>query len=237
LIALPLIFALAFFVFGMTGFGSALVAMPLLSPLLGIEAAAPLFALVALTSEVIMLLRYRQQLNLSAVWRVIAASVVAIPLGITAARELNERLVLFLLGVLVGGYGLYGLISPHMPHIKDLRWGFGFGFIGGLLSGAYNTGGPPVVIYGNLSRWTPSEFKSNLQSIFVLNSLIVVTAHALSGHYGGGIFEHYVIVLPAMLIGLVAGWRVEKRVNPAQFRKLVLLLLVVIGVRLILGNV
>lgn len=235
--ALPLIFAVAFFVFGTTGFGSALVAMPLLSPLLGIEAAAPLFALVALTSEVIMLLRYRQQLNLSAVWRVIVASVIAIPLGITLVRGLNEQGVLLLLGVLVGGYGLYGLVSPHMPHIHDLRWGFGFGFVGGLLSGAYNTGGPPVVIYGNLSRWTPTEFKSNLQSIFVLNSLMVVTAHALNGHYGRGVLENYVVVLPAMLIGLVAGWQVEKRVNPGQFRKLVLLLLVVIGARLILVNI
>ena len=145
LIALPLIFAFSFFIYGVTGFGSALVAMPLLTPLLGLGIASPLFALVSLTGESIMLFRYRRQLNIHAVWRLILASLIAIPIGIAIAGSLDDKWVLFLLGVLVSGYACYSLFSPALPQVKNPNWSYGFGFVGGLLSGAYNTGGPQGV--------------------------------------------------------------------------------------------
>jgi hypothetical protein len=43
----------------LTGFGSALVSMPILSPLLGIQVASPLVALMAITLEAILLIRLR----------------------------------------------------------------------------------------------------------------------------------------------------------------------------------
>jgi hypothetical protein len=68
--ALPLVlicFA-AFFTFGMTGFGSALIAMPLLVPMLGVKVAAPLVALCGVSAEVVLILRYRKQVQFGAVW-------------------------------------------------------------------------------------------------------------------------------------------------------------------------
>src|SRR5262245_29962540 len=115
LITLPLIFAFAFFVFGVTGFGSALVAMPLLTPLIGLGMASPLFALVSLTGEGIMLFRYRHQLNIRAVWRLILASLIAIPIGIGVAHSLDEKWMLLILGIVVSAYAGYGLFNPYLP--------------------------------------------------------------------------------------------------------------------------
>ncbi len=233
---LALIFAAAYIVFGAIGFGSALVAMPLLSPLIGIETATPLFAVIALVSEVIMLVRYRDHLNVRGVWRLVLATTVATPFGIAMAGLLDQHVALLLLGFIVTGFSLYSLLSPHIPEIKNPNWAYGFGFMGGLLSGAYNTGGPPVAIYGSLSRWPPGEFKSALQSIFIINSTIVVTIHTLAGHVTSSVLEGTVFGMPAMVVGLVIGWNLEKRVNPAQFRKMVLIVLVIIGLRLIMTN-
>lgn len=236
LLALPIIFGIAFFVYAATGFGGGLVAMPLITPLIGIGMASPLFALVSLTSEGFMLFRNRRQLRLQSVWKLSLASMIAIPPGIALARALPEHTVLLILGTIVSGYALYSLIHPHIPQITNTNWGFGFGALAGLLSGAYNTSGPPLVIYANLRRWTPSEFKTNLQSIFILNSLVVVSIHALNGHFTEPLLENYVLVVPAMLLGLFIGWKMEKRIHPDQFRKLVLILLVFVGLRLILTN-
>jgi uncharacterized membrane protein YfcA len=183
-----------------------------------------------------MLLRYRQHLNLRGVWRLILAASFATPIGITVAHLLDEHIALLLLGIVVAGYGLYSLFRPHIPPLENPNWAFGFGFVGGLLSGAYNTGGPPVVIYGTLSRWPPDEFKSSLKSIFIINITIVIVIHATSGHMTSSVLQNSLLCLPAMLIGLVIGWILERRVNPAQFRKLVLILLVLIGLNLILTN-
>lgn len=110
----------------------------------------------------------------------------------------------------------------------------GFGFVAGLLSGAYNTSGPPVVIYGNCRQWLPAEFKCNLQGFFLLNSAAVIATHALSGNFTRPVWQAYSLALPAIGLGLVAGFTLDKRIEPAVFRKIVLLLLIVLGVRLLL---
>ena len=226
----------AFLTFGLTGFGSGLIGMALLTPMLGLSTAAPMFALISICGECLMFLRYRQHIQLQSVWRLALASVIAIPIGILIIPRLNEHLVLVVLGLVISGYGAYSLFTPHLPQITNKRWGFIFGFISGLLTGAYNGGGPPLVIYGNLARWQPNEYKSNIPGMFILNSAFVIATHFLAGHYTQPILQNVLIGLPAMLIGLFVGWSLDKRVNPEMFRKMVLFLLIVIGVRLIIGN-
>lgn len=72
------------------------------------------------------------------------------------------------LGVVIVAYALYALFNPTLPELAQRSWAYGFGFAGGVLSGAYNTSGPPVVIYGTCRCWQPAEFKSNLQGYFLL---------------------------------------------------------------------
>jgi len=236
IIVLPILF-ISFVTFGLTGFGSGLVAMSLLVPIIGVEVAAPMFALLAIAAELLMLLRYRHSANFRSVWRLALGSLIAIPLGLTVIHNLDDSLVLVLLGVVVAGYGLYSLTSPHLPYIHNPNWAFPFGFISGVLTGAYNTGGPPVVIYGNLARWEREEYKSNLPGMFILNSIVVISSHALSGHYNPSVLQTALMGLPVMLVGLVVGWSLDRYINPETFRKLVLVLLVLIGLRLILVNI
>ncbi len=233
---LPIMF-LAALTFGLTGFGSALIAMPLLVPLLGVEIAAPLFALLSLLLELVSLARYRRHLRFQAVWRLMLASLTAIPFGIALAQALPERVVLLVLGTVVAGYALYRLFKLPLPRLVNPNLAFGFGFVGGLLSGAYNTGGPPVVIYGSISRWNPAEFKSSLQGFFLVNSTVVVTLHILNRHMTPDVLQGVLAAIPFVLVGLWLGWQLERRINAHVFERLVLVVLVFIGARLILTNV
>ncbi len=233
-LVLILICFAAFFTFGMTGFGSALIAMPLLVPILGVKVAAPLVALCGVGAEVVLIFRYRKEIRLGAIWRLALASGLAIPLGLLAAQYLDQRLVMHILGVVVTVYGAYGLLNLPLPWLRNQTWAFPFGFLSGMLSGAYNTGGPPAVIYGTMSRWSPTEFKTNLQGMFLVNSSIVLTSHTLSGNITANVLTDFVIALPGVLLGLWLGMRIEKQVPPLLFRRIVLALLVVIGIRLLL---
>jgi uncharacterized membrane protein YfcA len=218
-----------------TGFGSGLVTMAILPGLLGIQVAAPLVSLMAITLETSLLLRYRNTLNFKAVWRLALANVIGIPLGVIAPGYVSEKFILLVLGVVLAGYAAYGLISPRLPELKRPTWAYGFGLVGGLLSGAYNTGGPPLVIYGNSQRWQPAEFKSNLQSLFLISDVMVITNHALTGHYTPIVWSYYLTALPAIGLALLIGLWLDRRIDPIAFRKIVLLLLLVMGLRLILS--
>lgn len=234
-VIIPIIF-FAFVVFGLTGFGSALIAMPLLIPLLGVDVATPLVAILALVAQVVMLIRFRDSISFSTVWRLVLASLVGIPIGLTVVRQVDSGIVLTVLGCLLFAYGLYGLLRPSLPQIKNPRWAFAFGFVGGLLSGAYNTGGPPVVIYANLLRWSPAEFRSNLGGAFLLNSIVVVVAHGVSGHITASVLENALLAVPSTLVGMLASLWLEQFINQDTFRKLILVMLVVIGLQMILTN-
>jgi uncharacterized membrane protein YfcA len=218
----------------LTGFGSALVSMSILPSLLGIRVASPLVASMTITLEVILLIRLRGAINLRAVWRLSLAALVGIPIGLVLARSISEDVVLTVLGVILVSYSLYALITPHLPELKHPAWAFAFGFVGGILSGAYNVAGPAAVIYGNCRRWSPDEFRSNLQAFFLINDAFVLINHGLAGNLQPIVWSYYLVALPAILLGIFFGLKLDRRINPDVFRKLVQMLLIVMGIRLIL---
>lgn len=229
---LPVIF-FAFFIQSLTGFGSGLIAMPLLITLLGVEAAAPLFSLVGITSGTLMLARYRGAWQFRSIWRVWIASFIMIPIGVVMATRVDEHLVMAGLGVFTLGYALYALFGATVPRIKNQRWSYGFGLAAGLLHGAYNTGGPPLVIYGSSQNWQPQEFKGNLQGLFFINGLLVICSHFLTGHYTPLVLENFFVTIPVLLIALALGFSLERFVNPDAFRRGVMGLLIIIALTLI----
>ena len=231
---IALVIFLSVFTQSLTGFGSALVAMAVLPAMLGIQVAVPLVALMGLTIEVSLLLRYHAAFRLQAVWRLVAASIVGIPLGLLGLRQVDENIVLVILGGILVSYSLYALLNLRLPLMKHPAWAYGIGFLAGMLGGAYNTSGPPVVIYGDAQRWEPAEFKSNLQGFFLVTSLFVIAGHAISGNLTSPVGRSYLLALPVILLGIVAGTRLDGRLNPALFRKMVLVLLIVMGARMIL---
>jgi hypothetical protein len=217
-----------------SGFGLALVAMPLFVQFLDPVEAASLVALMATTTQIIMLLRYRRALAIRGLWRLMLGSLVGIPIGVIALSQLDSAIILFALGVILVAYSLYSLVAPPLPVIKNPNWGYVFGFASGLLGGAYNTGGPPFVIYGTSQRWETQVFKANMQVLLMVNSVSVVIAHVLAGHYTEIVLRDYAIALPMIVLAALVGFWLDRYINEAIYRKIILVLLLIIGVRLLL---
>lgn len=226
----------AIFTQTLTGFGLALVSMPLLVLIMDVRTAAPLVTLIGVVAEVVLLARYRDHLQLRTIWRLAIASVVGVPIGVLLLKRVDRELILMALGMVITGYAVYGLLNFRLPTVEHQNWAYGFGFVAGVLSGAYNTAGPPVVIYGNCRGWEPRMFKGNLQGFFMLNSLMLVGTHGVNGNFTGEVWKDFLIALPAIGLGIVAGSFMDRYLNPVWFRKGVLVLLVVLGLRLMVGS-
>ncbi len=233
-LTLILIMFAANFTQSVAGFGAALVAVPLLTEPLGAQNTAALIPLTAVITQTVLLLRFRSALDLRMVGRLSAAAVVAIPIGVLVLTRVDEQITRAALGAVIVAYALYALFNLRLPELRSPRWAYGFGFAGGLLSGAYNIPGPVVVIYGNCKRWPPAAFRSNLQGFFMLNNLTVMAAHALAQHYTPLVFRSFLVALPGVALGLAAGIALDRFIDPALFRRIVLLLLLVLGVNLII---
>ncbi|HSF80877.1 MAG TPA: sulfite exporter TauE/SafE family protein [Anaerolineales bacterium] len=228
------ILSLAVFTQTLTGFGSALVAMALLPAVVGLRIAVPLVALFALALEVVLLIHFRQSVQLRAVRTLALGALAGIPAGILMLRSVNERAVLAVLGAVITGYSLYALIEFVPPRMAHGAWPYVFGFLAGLLGGAYNVSGPPVVVYGSCAGWSPKQFKANLQGFFVFSSLAILFSHAVGGNLTGEVWRLFPIALAAVGLGVLAGTLLDRYMNPAGFRRNVLMLLLVMGVKFIL---
>jgi len=229
-----LIVFLGCFTQSLTGFGVALVTMALLPSLIGLHVATPLVSLIGIVLEAMMLIRYRASLQFKSILGLVVSASAAIPLGVIYFRKLDEGIALFILGLVITMYALYALGGFRLPSLPHSVWAWVFGFFGGLLGGAYNTSGPPAVVYGNCRKWSPQEFKSNLSGYFLVGSMVVVGTHWASGNFTSEVWTKFWSTLPALLLGFLLGQGMDRWLNPETFRKIVLVLLVILGVRLMM---
>ena len=227
-----------FAAFGQTisGFGFALIGMPLATMLVGTPTAAPLVAMVGLTLYAINLLRYRASINLQEVWRLGVAATLGVPIGIWGLGNLDESLFRLVLGLVLIGYAIYSLARPKTTFLLLQRWGYLAGFMTGCLGGAYNLPGPPLIVYGTLRQWQRDEFRAVLQALFFLTGVLTVSSHVIAQHVTADILRLYFLSVPALVLGIVIGSLLDRRINHTIFRWIVLGLILILGASLILGE-
>jgi uncharacterized membrane protein YfcA len=219
---------------GLIGFGNALFAMPLLALFCPIQIASPLVGLANLTGILIILVGAWRSVDLKAAWRLILPCLIGIPIGLFFLKTANETIVRIVLGVILVGYGFYNLISPKLPHLKNEVLAYPFGLLSGILGGAFNSNGPPIVIYGSLRRWPPESFRATLQGVFLPTNLMVLATHAIGGLWTRDVLVLYGYSLPLMLLATLVGLRFGKRIPKEQFHRLVYGFLVAMGTLLII---
>ncbi|MCJ7715338.1 MAG: sulfite exporter TauE/SafE family protein, partial [Anaerolineales bacterium] len=191
------------------GFGDALIAMPLLALVVGIQTATPLVAMGASTIAFTILLKSWRKVEIKAAWRLVLATWIGIPLGILFLKAAPEILVKSLLGILLMGFGAYNLFVPDLPKLLSEKWAFVTGLIAGILGGAYNTNGPPVVIYGILRRWDPEKFRATLQGYFLPTGLAILITHGIAGMWTSRVVSLYVYSIPIIIGAVLLGEKVN----------------------------
>lgn len=219
----------------LAGFGFALIVMPLVTLVIDLQIAAPLVALAGLTAYTVNLVRFRGAVNRGEVARLGAASVLGIPVGIWALVRVDELAINRVMGIILIAYAAYTLLCPAPVRRQAQWWAYPAGFLAGCLGGAYNTPGPPVVVYGSLQQWPKDEYRAILQTLFFINGILIVGSHLLARHMIPQVWTLYAWATPALLLGLWAGARLDHRVNQERFRSIVTAMILALGVSLLLG--
>lgn len=237
MLALPIaafVFVAAF-AQSLTGFGFALIVMPLATLVLGVRTAAPVVALVALTVYTVNLIRYHRAINVGEVLRLGVASGMGVPVGIWVLANADENLVMRILGGVLIAYVGYSLLQPKTRRGISRGWVYPAGFLAGCFGGAYNTPGPPVIVYGSMRKWPRDEFRAVLQALFFLNATLVVGSHALAQHLNREVLVYYLWAVPALLAGILLGSVIDRRIDQDQFRGIVMVMIFALGMALLLG--
>lgn len=226
---------LAGFVRGAFGFGDALIAMPLLALIVPPTTAAPLVTLAALLISMVILIREWRHIEFTSTTVLTISGLLAIPFGVNFLQVGDDCLLKASLGSVVAGFAIWSLRRPSHFRLSSDRSAPLFGILAGLLGGAYNTSGPPLVIYGSLRRWTPQQFRASLQGYCLLGSVWTLTWHRAEGLLTQSILYQFVMASPFIVIATIFGQRLTRGVDTERFTRWVFMALTLIGTWLLLS--
>jgi uncharacterized membrane protein YfcA len=233
LAAIVAILCLATLFHGTLGFGTGLVAMPLLTLVIGVQNATALVAFVIVSTTIVLLRRNWCHLDRRAAIQLIVSSIPGVPIGIFVLTNAPVDVIQRVLGVLLIAYALYSLLGAPLFKARQSTWAYGLGFASGILGGAYNTNSPPVLVFGTLRRWPPNVFRTTLQAYFLPLAIIVWLAHGVSGLWTQDIVVAYAVYLPFGLVALWATHRVAGHIPVASFQRVLNIAVIALGALLL----
>lgn len=235
-VLIVLILVSAGFIRGAFGFGDALVAMPLLAFFLPLQSATPLMAIAALLIAIVILATEWQEVEFRAASILIIAGMIGVPIGIWLIGTVDPRVVKSCLGCLLVGFSTWSLWKPRLLTLDNDRWAPAFGVVAGVLGGAYNTAGPPLVIYAALRRWPPQKFRAMMQAYCIVGSIWIITMHTGYGNVTRQTLFLSAVAAPFIVVSTVVGQRLTAKLATQRFVKMVFIVLLILGATLILSS-
>lgn len=218
------------------GFGDAIIAMPLLSMIMDLKIATPFYAFVAVTISFIIMVQTYKKVHFKEILKLLIATFIGIPFGIYILKEIDETIIKSILGIIIILFSLYNLKNPHLIHLKHIVFTYLFGFIAGMLGGAYNINGLPIAFFASFKKWDPQSFRSNLQIYFFITGIVLISSHVIVGNVTPFIIQTYLFIIPILLLGIFIGNKIHYRIDVNNFKKYVYLLLLLLGTLLLLNS-
>lgn len=233
-IAAAAIVLLGYTVYGITGFGASIVAIPLLAQFFPLRFAVPLMLVFDLFAGLLLGLRHRAQLDRTELLRLLPILAVGMLVGVTLLVQVPERRLLLGLGLFVTAFALYSLLSRGAPAPVNARWVWPAGLIGGAFTALYGTGGPIYTIYLARRLSDKARLRATLGVLIFCTALIRLALFTGSGFYGQpGLLTLAAGLLPFALMGYLLGGYFHGRLPLQRALQAVWLLLMVGGTSLL----
>jgi uncharacterized membrane protein YfcA len=154
---------------------------------------------------------------------------VGVVVGVFALGSLDRDLMVRALGLTIVAISLWNLRAPNLQRGEAPLWDGVTGLVGGLLGGAFNTGGPAIVAHLYRRADPPQALKATNQLIFFCMGLMRLPTASAQGQIPSSIWIEAGLVVPLLVAGILAGIRLGRRVRADQFRRICWLALGAMG--------
>ncbi len=230
IIALSIIIFIASVVRGFTGFGLALVAVPLLQFIMPVTDTAVFIAIINLTFSLLYYRRSRTVIKGQPLGRMALWTGIGVASGTVVLKFVNPAyiqlvwglLIIFIVIALAGGVS-FSIRSDASAMTMS-------GLFGGLLAGATGITGPPVAVILSAQK-TPKEKFNAIISVFILFAV----SYALVFYLISGLIAWETALLalcsvPALLAGLRTGDVLVARISQKTFTSVIYIVLLIMGI-------
>ncbi|HBO22388.1 MAG TPA: permease [Providencia sp.] len=224
----------AYLVFGMAGFGSALIATPVLALYLPLSMIVPILALIDLTAAVLNLFKDGKNADYQEIKWIIPLMVVGSLIGAAILLKTRPDILVLLLGIFVIGYVLNAFFSKKKKAPFSKAYVVPFSLIGGVFSALFGSGGFIYAMYLSSRIEDKQRFRTTQMTLIGFSTLTRVIIFLVMGVYLN--LDILLVALafsPAMLIGTWAGRHITLRISREAFLKTINIVILVSGIALL----
>jgi len=236
-VAAVMVFA-AFTVRGMSGFGAGMVGIPLLAFVMPVRTAVPMFSILVLTLFIFISIRDWKAVVREELRRLVVPTLLGVVLGIVLLQQLDNRMLLKLLGGLLIAYASYATAVQifGLPQLRcSHRWAFPVGFVGAVIDTVFSGGGGTlVVVYLHMRGVGRQPFRATVAVVWLFEMVARMVGYGAAGYYSVATLLLCLLLLPMMWGGTWVGERIGNRISQDTFSRILAALLALTGIMLML---
>lgn len=216
----------AYFIRGITGFGSGLIAIPLLAHYMPMTFVVPLLLAVDFIASIVLSRHTRLDVRWDEIRHLMPSSIIGMLIGAALLINLPREPLLVGLGLFVIFFGLRYVFNVHNENPISRWWSLPTGLSGGMIGAMFGTGGPPYVVYLSHRLHDKTQLRGTLSGLFMLEgALRMIIFLAMGLLLQPELIKSLLLSLPLMGLGLYLGNRVHLGITRQQQLALIGILL------------
>ena len=243
-IAFAIVIMLAYLIESIIGFGGTIIALPVEGLLVGLKLAVPALTIVVFVASVIIVLRDFRYVDKREYLKITIIMGIGLLPGMWLFASIPERPLKLILGIFMIVVGIKGLKETVYDRRQIARgrriagqkkplapWlGSALLIAGGIIHGAFASGGPFVVVYATQTIKDKTVFRATLCALWATLNGIMILVYGIAQELSGEVLLLSAISIPFVGIAIVLGNIIHHRVNGETFTIFVYVALVVAGI-------
>ena len=211
----------AYFIFGISGFGSSIISVPLLVLMYPLKSVVPMMVIIDICASLYVGGKSSQDANLKELKWLFPFSLVGMILGIILLVEAPSEPLLITLGCFaaINGARVLWLRNSEMRNPINRWWAAPFGFFGGIFTALFATGGAIYASYLGLRISDPKVVRATMVFAIIILTFLRLTLMLVTGLIlSWPVIGLALCLMPATFLGIWAGTHVHTKLSNTAMR-------------------
>jgi len=230
----PAVIVLGYLVFGLSGFGSTIVTVPILAHFLPISYLVPLLALIDCVTATVVGRTSREHLARDELKALLPITFVGFVVGVTVLVKVPDIYLRTALGIFAVAVGIHGIVNPVVTRRISRWWSLPTGIFGGAMSTTFGTGGPIYATYLAARLSDKSQIRATMSTLIAISAIVRAVTYVVTGLVTVALATGAVLAAPFAWLGLKVGTRIHVGLSQQQMRRVIGALLVLTGSSLLI---
>jgi uncharacterized protein len=220
---------------GFSGLGA--LCTPVMALVMPPVTAAAILLPILIVQDVVSIWSFRWQFNRRIIMWMLPGAVIGVAMGWAMAAKLTVPIILTTLGVITLVFGIWRLWVDRDGQAKVStapEWIGGlFGVATGFTSQIAHAGGPPFQMWVAPKKLPHTEYAGTNILLFAVINWLKVPAYIQLGQFHRDTLLTSAYLVPVAIVSTLAGVYLVKRINGVLFYRIINILMIILGARLV----